>query len=121
MRAEDIYKCYVILDGMKSKNLPISMNFVLGQNYKKLHSIAVDIEEKRNQIINEYGDAGTNSDFTVPEEKTEDFNKALRELINTEIDVVLDKVQMDALNRCGEGKYDALSFEETNMIQDFMM
>lgn len=121
MKASDIYECYLILDKMRSKNLPISMNLVLGQNYKTLREPASEIENKRNSLINEYANVDANNNYTVPAENSEEFTKLMNELLDTEINVNLDKIQMDTLNRCGEGKYDALSFEETNMIHDFML
>lgn len=128
MKTSQINECYGILTKMENKKVPVSLGLILLQNKKKLDPVVENISVKEREIVDLYAEkdeAGNviyndQNQFKIPKDNISQFNKEIDELVNTEIEIVFDKVSMDILNRCDESGFDSLSLEELRIIQEYM-
>lgn len=106
MKINELFSCYKAIDSMKAgMKLPVSLSMVLDDNFRKIDPIMRDAENKRQELLGK-----------------DDYQEKLEELLNTEIDIGLSKIEMKILARCDEDpRYDALNYEQVSTIRQFML
>lgn len=99
------------------------MSLILIRNSKKLNEAVKDIDNKRFEIISQYADKdqngqilSENGQFKVSNNLT-DFENDLKELFNTQINIQLDTLFMEDIQKCDNDKYDSLTMEEVDALQ----
>ena len=126
MKVSEIIKISNCIDEIKDKKLPIKMSLILIRNSKKLNEVVKDIDNKRFEIISQYADKdqngqilSENGQFKVSNNLT-DFENDLKELFNTQINIQLDTLSMEDIQKCDNEKYDSLTMEEVDALQSIM-
>lgn len=126
MKVSEIIKISNCINGIKDKKLPIKMSLILIRNSKKLEEAVKDINNKRFEIISQYADKdqngqilSENGQFKVSNNLT-DFENDLKELFNTQINIQLDTLFMEDIQKCDNEKYDSLTMEEVDALQSIM-
>lgn len=123
MKVSEIIKISNCIDEIKDKKLPIKMSLILIRNSKKLNEVVKDIDNKRFEIISQYADKdqngqilSENGQFKVSNNLT-DFENDLKELFNAQINIQLDTLSMEDIQKCDSEKYDSLTMEEVDALQ----
>lgn len=123
MKANEIIKICNCISKIKNKKLPVKMSLILIRNSKKLEEVVTDIEDKRFEIISQYADKNQNGQilsedgqFKVSNNIT-GFENDLKELFNTQINIQLDNISMQDIEKCDEDKFDSLTMEEVEVLQ----
>lgn len=125
MKASEIQRIYSALMGIKVKKLPIKMSFILSRNLKKMEEVVQDIENRRNDLLNTYGEkgedgqlkVGDNGEITVPAPDVPKFMTDMGEVLNANIEIALDKVSMADVEKCDQDGYDNLTVEEVGALE----
>lgn len=125
MKASEIQRIYSGLMGIKVKKLPIKMSFILSRNLKKMEEVVQDIENRRNDLLNTYGEkgedgqlkVGENGEITVPVQNVPKFMTDMGEVLNANIEIALDKVSMADVEKCDQDGYDNLTVEEVGALE----
>ena len=128
MKASEIQKTYQGLMGIKVKRVPIKMSFILSRNLKKLEEVVQDIDSKRNDLLRVYGDKDEdgqlkvrdNGEITVPAQDVPKFMADVNEMLNADIEITLDKLSMDDIEKCDQDGYDNLTVEEVGALECMM-
>jgi hypothetical protein len=103
---EIIQRATVVADLLSNKIVPIRISYKLLQLWKKVGQAQEVYLEAKKKIIDEFVEKDENNKpvienntFKIPEEKTEDFNRKMAELLflETEIDTEKIKVRLDDL------------------------
>lgn len=114
MTNDEIYRCAIgIMNALNNIEtpMPAAISFSITKNKKTISALAEDIEKYRIDILNRYGaKIVENNMVSIPEEKVDDANKELEELltISQEVriytfsiedlqDVNLSPAQMEAI------------------------
>ena len=114
MTNDEIYRCAIgIMNALSNIEtpMPAAISFSITKNKKTISALAEDIEKYRIDILNRYGaKIVENNMVSIPEEKVDDANKELEELltISQEVriytfsiedlqDVNLSPAQMEAI------------------------
>lgn len=125
MKASEIQKTYQGLMGIRAKRVPVKMSFILSRNLRKLEEIVQDIETKRNDLLQAYGEkdedgklkVGDNNEMTVPAQDVPKFMSDWSDILNTDIEITLDKLSMDDVEKCDQDSYDSLTVEEVGALE----
>lgn len=128
MTNKQINDLYNGISNLKGKKLPIGVSFVLSRNSKLLKEINEDIESARIGIIEQYCTKGAdgdpiieeNGDVHIPRENVDSFNNDMDELFNRNIDVTLEKLSMKDIEKCDLEKYDPLTLEEFEILEQLI-
>lgn len=126
MRAGEIKDIYMALNGVGAKRLPTRLSFVLLRNRKKMQDIVKDIETKQNELLERYGEKDENGELVIGKDNKikvpegEKYLHELSEVMNTDIEITLDKVTMDDIEKCDSEKYDSLTVEEISALEYMM-
>lgn len=131
MKTIDIINCYTILKNCLANNarkIPSEVYIVLLRNFKKLGPVAEDIDTAQRPIMEKYAKKDEDGNiifrdgnlFDV-EENVEEYGKEWSALLQTEIEVIFDKMPLEALKRCDEERFDPLTQEEIAMIAEYML
>lgn len=123
MKASTIQNMYMTLNNVGTKKLPVKLSFVLARNLKKLQEVVQDIDAKRNELLNRYGEkdekgeliVGENGSVKIPE--AEKFMDELNEVLNADIEITLDKVTVEDVEKCDSEKYDSLTVDEMGAME----
>lgn len=125
MKASEIQRVYQGLMGIRAKRVPVKMSFILSRNLRKLEEIVQDIETKRNDLLQAYGEkdedgklkVGDNNEMTVPAQDVPKFMSDWSDILNTDIEITLDKLSMDDVEKCDQDGYDSLTVEEVEALE----
>lgn len=117
MKAGDIVALVDALGSVKDKKLPIRVELILARNAKKLADIADDIEDKRQTLVEKYGERDEDGELVIEDGRVPmidgaAFRREYDELIETDIEVTLDRLSMEDLEKCDSDKFDSLTVEE---------
>ena len=127
MTVNEIIKIFDCVNEIKDKKLPIKISLILIRNLKKLKEIMEDIEDKRTEIINKYADRdekgqlilNKKDQFQVSNNIT-NFENDLKELFNTQIKIQFDKFSIEDIEKYDENKFDFLTMNEVEILQNFI-
>lgn len=85
MTNDEIYRCAIgIMNALSNIEtpMPAAISFSITKNKKTISALAEDIEKYRIDILNRYGaKIVENNIVSIPEEKVNDANKELEELL----------------------------------------
>lgn len=127
MKVSEVANMYSVIMGMGKKRMPIRMSRVLTRNARKMESIVKDFDEDKQKILEKYGEKnedGTlkyteNGGVKVPDQRG--FFAELNEVGSMEVEVTLEKILEQDLERCdSEPEYDTLTKEEVDVL-DIML
>lgn len=126
MKASTIQNIYMNLSGVGAKELPVKMSFVLSRNLKKLREVVQDIDAKRNELLNKYGEKDDKGELIVADNGSvkipdaDKFMAELNEVLNADVDITLDKVTEADIEKCDNEKYDSLTVDEIGALEYMM-
>lgn len=102
MTNNEIYKLALDLTNAKFEEsdiyIPAAVNFAIQKNKSALMDIAEVIEKGRMNIIQHYGELNEEGSFVVPEDKIDEANNELMDLLEIEQEVKLYYCDIEALN-----------------------
>lgn len=97
-----------------SLKLPIKVNFYLQKNKAALMALAQDLEQNRQNIIENYGELNEDgTQYIVPNDKVAAAQQELADLFGLEQEVTIYKVNIDSLSDdlvLSAGQMEALMF-----------
>lgn len=97
-----------------SLKLPIKVNFYLQKNKAALMTLAQDLEQNRQNIIENYGELNEDgTQYIVPNDKVAAAQQELADLFGLEQEVTIYKVSIDSLSDdlvLSAGQMEALMF-----------
>jgi hypothetical protein len=102
MTNNEIYKLALDLTNAKFEEsniyIPAAVNFAIQKNKSALMDIAEVIEKGRMNIIQHYGELNEEGSFVVPEDKIDEANNELKDLLEIEQEIKLYYCDIEALN-----------------------
>lgn len=119
MKASEIVTLAEAYEMLRTKKLPIKVSLILSRDARKLADATRDIEEKRSEIVDKYGDKDEMGGLIVKDGRvhvSEEGRKELDELFDTEIEVFLDTISIEDLDQCDGDRYDPLTLEEVDSL-----
>jgi restriction endonuclease Mrr len=116
MTNRNIVNYFNAKDKLKDKKLPIKLAFALKLNYEKLQPYANAYNEQLTEVEEKYELKKQKN----PEENQNNFLKEVTELLDTEINCDIHKVDFKILERCEHAQFDKLTVGELEAI-DFMI
>lgn len=116
MTNRDIVSYFNTKDKLKDKKLPIKLAFALKLNYEKLQPCANAYNEQLSEIKEKYGMEKCKN----PTENQKEFLNEVKELLDTEIDCDVQKIDIEVIERCEQAQFDKLTVGELEAI-DFMI
>ena len=126
MKVSEIQKLQEELNGLRNKKLPVKLSFVLSRNLKKIDDVVTDLEEKRTELIEKYGDHDEqgqlviNDEGNVKIENTKDFLSELMEIYDAEVEMQFDTVLESDIEKCDQEGYDHLTVEEISALENMI-
>lgn len=98
----DIYnKAMALVEAFNTKegkelNYPVKINYYLQKNIKAFVDAATEIEEKRIEIVQKYGNKKENSEeYIIPEEKMDEAGKELQDFFELEQEIPVSMLKLD--------------------------
>lgn len=116
MTNRDIVSYFNAKDKLKDKKLPMKLAFALKLNYEKLQPYANAYNDQLSEIRGKY----EVEKWKNPSENQNDFLKEVSELLDTEINCDVQKIDFKVLERCEHAQFDKLTVGELEVI-DFMV
>ena len=122
MKVGEIQKIHTALSSIRNKKLPIKVSFVLSRNLKKMDDVVHDMDEKRNELLNKYGEKDVNGMLAVGENgnvRIEDptkFMDELNEMLDTDVEITLDTISEADIEKCDQDGYDGLTVDEVGAL-----
>ena len=123
MKVSEIQATQNALAGVRKKKLPVKMSFVLSRNLKKMDEVVNDLEEKRNELIEKYGEHGEDGQLLFGENgevkviNVDDFMTEILEVLNAEIEITYDTITEEDIEKCDMDGYDNLTVEEVGAME----
>lgn len=78
--------------------LPVKVSYKIKRLVDKLNPILKSYDEKRNDLIKEFGDEQEDGNFAVKDpEKLKEFAEKLQELLDMEEEIDFEKINIDSL------------------------
>jgi hypothetical protein len=79
--------------------LPVKINFYLQKNIQTLKALAMEIEQSRLEIVQQYGElTDDNNAYLIPANKIAEAQKELNDLFTLEQDVQIYTINIDTLS-----------------------
>ena len=77
-------------------NYPVKINFYLQKNMNALISLAREIEQKRMEIVQKYGNKKEDTEeYIIPEDKIEEATQELQDFFNLEQEVPISMMRLE--------------------------
>lgn len=100
-----------VLRELVNKPFKGSISFKLMRLMKKIDEESKTLEGVRNNLLKKYGKKNQDGILTIQEDKIEECNKELEELINTEIEINAEKIPVSAFEKIEITPAQALAIE----------
>lgn len=105
VQVKDIVNSAEIFSTLSQKKLNMRMAYQLAKIIKEVQKEFELFQETRMKLINEYAErdedgqlkVDENNNFTIPKEKIQDFQKELNELLETQVELQINKINLDEL------------------------
>lgn len=105
VQVKDIVNSVEIFSALSQKKLNMRMAYQLAKIIKEVQKEFELFQETRMKLINEYAERDEdgrlkideNNNFTIPREKIQDFQKELNELLETQVELQINKINLDEL------------------------
>ena len=127
MKALDIQNMYLGLGNIITKKVPIRMSFIINRNRKKLEDVVRDIDENRQKLLEKYGERQPGGKLNIDENggvkivDPEAFSNELMEILNADIDITLDRIALEDIEKCDTDGYDKLTVEEVGALEQMII
>ncbi len=115
------------LSTITTKKLPIKMSFAIQKNAKRIKEIVDFANERQNDIIERCAERDDKGNFVPSEDgkgiriaDAETFMKDMNELMETDMDIELVKINMEDVERCDEERFDSLTPNDLEAIEDMI-
>ena len=126
MKVSEIQQMQNALNDVRKKKLPVKLSFVLSRNLKKMDEVVNDLEEKRNELIEKYGERGEDGNLLVGEKgeikvtNANAFMNEMMEVLNADIEITLDSISEEDIEKCDRDGYDNLTVEEVGALENMI-
>lgn len=105
VQVKDIVNSAEIFSALSQKKLNMRMAYQLAKIIKEVQKEFELFQETRMKLINEYAErdedgqlrVDENNNFTIPKEKIQDFQKELNELLEMQVELQINKINLDEL------------------------
>jgi len=102
-----------------NKDVNIKIAYRLSSLLKKLNEEMKTLEETRIKLVKQYGEENEEThQFSVSEEKAQDFYKEFNELMQVVIDIDFEPIQLKELGDIDMSASDVLRLDEKIIIND---
>jgi len=104
MKIKDLYELHQGLSTIAEKELPVKVAFLIQQNLSNVEAEITNAETIRQKIIQKYMDVEATKELKEPgkiqlyEDKVEDYNRELNELMEQEVDIEFKKISINDLD-----------------------
>ncbi len=122
LKNKEIRLLAVQMELLGKKNFPTKVSFAIAKNQKAISDVIEIIEEQRKKICEKYAERDENGIVKVENgsyviSDLQSLNAEYGELMEIETEVEIQKLEESDLERCGEGKYDAVSPDDVRILQ----
>ena len=106
----------------EKRKFPTRVSLMIARNLNNLKGAYDDIETERMNIIMKYtekddsGETIQDENGNVHIDDVDGVNKELIEMFDTEIDVHIDFITVEDIEKCDLDEYDSLTFDEVSML-----
>lgn len=107
---------------IEKKNFPVKISFAIARNQKTISDILQTLEEQRKKLCEKYAERDENGNIKTEDnayviQDTQELRREYQELLEIETEFELQKIEEADLEKCGEGKYDAISPDDAHFFQ----
>lgn len=95
MKNKDIFKLYEGLCKLEQMKFKPKTTFILTKDKLQLEPLYKIIIECQRQIWERYGDKSDDGSITIPNERIEEANKAMEDLMELDNEISLDKIGIE--------------------------
>lgn len=119
---KQIVEIYNNIGSIRNKNLPIRLGFAINRNMKVMEPIAEAYSAEQRKILDKYcekdelGQFRTEGNEFVLADRNA-YAKEMGELFAIESEVQVHTVELEEVEKCGSGRYDALTPNELSLIE----
>lgn len=95
MKNKDIFKLYEGLSSLSQIKFKPKTTFILTKDWMQLKPLYKIIINCQRQIWKQYGNQLSDGSITIPNEKIDEANKAMDDLMNLDNEIILDKISIE--------------------------
>ena len=113
------------MEKLQKKNFPAKVSFAIAKNQKEISDTLQIIEEQRKKICEKYAKKDENGKAEIEGgayviQDPQGLKEEYQELMEIETEIDLQKMDEADLEKCGEGKYDAITPDDARILQYMM-
>ena len=97
MKNKDIIKLYEGLSEISQVKFKPKTTFILTKDWMQLEPLYKLVIDCQRQIWEQFGNKLDDGSITIPNERVNEANKAMEELMEVDNEIILDKVQIEDL------------------------
>ena len=122
MKVSEIVKAYNSLvkfqNKYKEKKLPSKVSFIIARDVKKMQDVVDDFEEKKNEALREYGEKDDDGQLVIGNDNSvkiidqDKFWEDVNAVLDTDIEMHLERLTMADLEKCDQEGYEHLDVED---------
>ena len=103
IKVADLYNLSLGLNELSKKELPIALAFKIQRAQKKVSEELIASDKVRQSLIEKYKEKELdNGDVQIKKDKLNEFNEKINELMAQEIDLDIEKINIDDLEKSVE-------------------
>lgn len=107
---------------LREKQLPVKLGYAIAKNLGAMKSISEAYEEERIKVLSKYAEKGADGKFLVEDNSyvipdMENYGREIGELLEIENEVAIHTVAFEELEKCDSDKFDALSFQDIQVLE----
>lgn len=107
---------------LREKQLPVKLGYAIAKNLGAMKSISEAYEEERIKVLSKYAEKGEDGKFLVEDNSyvipdMENYGREIGELLEIENEVAIHTVAFEELEKCDSDKFDALSFQNIQVLE----
>lgn len=107
---------------LREKQLPVKLGYAIAKNLGAMKSISEAYEEERIKVLSKYAEKGEDGKFLVEDNSyvipdMENYGREIGELLEIENEVAIHTVAFEELEKCDSDKFDALSFQDIQVLE----
>ena len=124
----DLKEMVTGLYSIQGKKFPVKISYAIAKNVKNLAEEHADYEKQRIKLCEEFANkdkdgnpVSVDGKYDIPNDSLKEFNDAVNELRDTEIDVDIHSVSFSELDKCDTNeRYDIPTASDVSAMQ-FML
>lgn len=106
---------------IRKKMLPIRLGFAINKNIQEMKGISEAYNEEQGKILDKYCSRDEQGNYLAKEDRYDitdwdGYNREMTELLKIENEVTVHTVPLEEVEKCGTGKFDALTPEELELL-----